>query len=55
MQARGAEPAIEFGGIVFDVLEVVRKRPFADEVVDRRDRLARIAGEGPARGRPEMK
>jgi hypothetical protein len=40
-----AEPAVEFFGVEFDILEIMRERFLADEIVDCRDRLFRLAGQ----------
>ena len=40
VQPRGAEPAVEFGRVEFDVLEVAGESRLADEIVHRRYRLA---------------
>ena len=41
MQAGRAEPAVEFGGIEFNIAEVVRKCRLSDEIVDRFERHLR--------------
>ena len=45
MQAGRAEPAVEFGDVKFDIVEVVRERLFADEVIHRLNRALRLRGE----------
>ena len=43
MQAGRAEAAVEFGGIEFDVVEVMLEQRFSDEIVDGRHGIARSA------------
>jgi hypothetical protein len=45
MQAGRTEAAVEFGRVEFDVLEILRERLLADELIDGVDRLARLRGE----------
>ena len=42
----GAEAAVELFGVEFNVVEIVLERLFADELVDRLERLLRLGGQG---------